>query len=123
MPLTNRDAASFNHIEQLYRTLRTAIRVVGVVAVAYIFRDSIAHLAGQTTKVGLELSFISDIKFVVSVSVAGLASCWAIAERKLRHRKVAKLQGRIIEMEKRIDPGRSTSGLTPAGKTHPRDRD
>lgn len=123
MSISKRDVSSFAHLEQVYRTARTAIRALAAVAVAYIFRDSVTFFAGQTTKVGLELSAVGDIKFVATISVAGLASAWAYTERKLRHRKVETLQGRIGELERRLDPNRSTSGLTTAGKTHPRDKD
>ena len=122
MSISHDEALSFGRADQFYRTIRTGLRVAGWVFAAYIFRDSILLLAGQTTRLAIELSILGDLKFAVSISLAGVAAVWAVAERKLRHRKVANMQGRITDLEKRLDPMRSTSGLTPAGKTNPQDK-
>ncbi len=47
---------------------------------------------------------------------------WAIAERWFRHYKTSYMQTRITELEKRIDPRRTSSQLTQKGKTNPKDR-
>lgn len=115
------DPARLTHIAQIYKTARTAVRSAAVVGVVYLLREPLNALAGETTRLALELSIAADLKFVMSVTLAGAASAWAIAERRLRHRKVEELQGRIRTLETRVDPGRTSSGLTPKGTTHPRD--
>jgi len=72
-------------------------------------------------------SFIVDLaahlnaSVVGSVSVAGVTSIlWANEYR--RHRKTReRLTGRITMLELKIDPNRSSSGLTTQGTTHSRD--
>lgn len=47
---------------------------------------------------------------------------WAIIERSLRKRKTVKLTKRIEELETKIDPQRTSSGLLSTGETHPDDK-
>lgn len=118
----DRSAAVRSVIYEIFRTVRTLIRTGGVVASIYVCRDFLGAIAGKETVVALKLSFLADIKFAIAVSLAGMASVWALAERWLRHRKVESMQGRIKELELAIDPKRTSSGLTPKGKTNPKDK-
>jgi len=122
--LTSHDAASVERerISQRYALGRTFFRMLAVVGVAYFAKDMIVSLAGQNTFVALKLAFLADFKVALSVVMTGVATFWAFLERWLRHRKVEYLQGRIKELESSIDPNRTTSGSTPAGKTHPKDK-
>src|SRR5438128_2329756 len=106
-------------VEERYRTLRTLIRVAGAVYAVYLGHGALEVLAGETTKLALELSVLADVKFTLTFALAGAATTWAVAERIIRHRKVEQMQGRIKELETRLDPNRSSSGLTPKGKTNP----
>jgi len=87
-------------------------------------QQALSDFAGQVTSVTLTaaLSVIADVKLAVSLALAGGAAIWGLIERKLRHRKVEYLQARIRDLETARDPKRSSSGLTPKGQTHPRDR-
>ena len=111
-------------IAERYALGRTLIRWVGVVGIVWLMQQAATNLAGQATSVTLTaaLSIIADIKFVVSLALAGGAGMWAFIERKLRHRKVEYLQARIRDLETERDPKRSSSGLMPTGQTNPRDR-
>lgn len=109
-------------VEERYRTFRTLIRAIAAVIGVYVARNALEVLAGETTRVALELSVLADVKFAVTLTLAGAATTWAVVERTIRHRKVENMQGRIKELETRIDPNRSSSGLTPKGKTNPRDK-
>jgi hypothetical protein len=121
-----RERVALLRVDQRYRTFRTALWA-GLGAFAfwclYLCVDSVA---GKTTAFQAALtvgfSLLWDIRFVIAFSLAGAATAWGAVERWLRHRKVNYLQGRIKELEQNIDPGRTTSGLTTKGKTHPRDR-
>jgi hypothetical protein len=122
--LTNRLRAETAReaISQRYSTARTLIRTAGVVGVAYVWQGFLSQLAGHDTAVAINLTFLGDIKFLASISLAGGACVWAAVERNLRHRKVEFLQGRIRDLETTIDPQRTSSGLTPKGKTNPKDK-
>lgn len=128
MSVTNiaRGKASFQEVDQFYRTARTAIRSIAWVVVAWFGFGALEKFAGESTDVSLAMSFILnalvDFKFSFSIALTGAACAWGAIERSLRLRKVEQMQARIIELETAIDPNRSSSGLTPQGKTNPRDR-
>jgi hypothetical protein len=115
-----------HRIDQWYLTLRTAIRGGCTVLVFYLGFDALKTFAGESTRVevaiSLLLSVLAEMKVAFWISLAGAACAWGFVERTLRHRKVEQLQGRIKQLETMIDPDRSTSGLTPAGRTNPTDR-
>jgi hypothetical protein len=98
--------------------------VICILGIAELARRAIGDLAGRETSVTVAtaLSLVGDLRVGVSVTLAGCTGIWALVERRLRHRKTEALQNRIIDLEKRIDPRRSSSGLTPIGKTNPRDK-
>jgi hypothetical protein len=122
--LSSHDAASVERerITQRYSLGRTIVRMLAIVAVFYLLNEMIVSLAGRDTFVALKMAFLADFKVALSVVLTGVAALWAIVERWLRYRKVEYLQGRIKDLEHAIDPNRTTSGLTPAGKTHPKDK-
>ena len=112
-------------INQRYRTLRTAIRAVAAVFGVWFTGRSLAHLAGERTNIVVDaaLSLVGSLNMVLGVSLTGAVAAWAAFERWLRHRKVARLQARVEELEKQHDPNRTSSMLTPQGKTNPQDKD
>jgi hypothetical protein len=112
-------------IEERYWTFRTFVRSAAVCIVAYFAFEAVQKLAGQNTVVDVALSLalnvLAKLEIVIAVALTGATTAWALIERALRRRKVDHMQGRIRELETRLDPKRSTSGLTPKGKTNPRD--
>jgi hypothetical protein len=121
-----RERVALLRVDQRYRTARTLIRAGFGAFACWCLYLGVNSVAGKTTAFQAALtvgfSLLWDIRFVVAFSLAGAAIAWGTVERLLRHRKVNYLQGRIKELEQSIDPGRSTSGLTTKGRTHPRDR-
>jgi hypothetical protein len=113
-------------IDQGFRTLRTLIWALTVAFIFYTASRSVEALAGHDTKLSVALSVIFDalvdLKFVFAISLAGAGVAWGVIERAVRLRKVDYMQGRIKELEERIDPNRTSSGLTTRGTTNPRDR-
>jgi hypothetical protein len=111
-------------IVERYALARTGLRTIGILLGVWLARAAIGDLAGQETAVTVStaLSVVGDMKVTASVTLAGSAAIWAVVERALRRRKTEKLQERIIELETAWDQRRSSSGLTPTGRTHPRDR-
>jgi hypothetical protein len=111
-------------IVERYRLARTAIRAGCVFGIFWLMEQAAVMFAGQTTSVAVTaaLSVVADLKFALSLSLAGLATIWALAERRLRYRKTEELQNRNRQLEISKDPHRSSSGLTPVGKTNPKDK-
>ena len=114
-------ALETNRVDQRYRSLRTLIRGLCVVACVYFGRDIVATLSGRTTDLAVEVFAL--ISMTVTLTLAGLAGLWAYLERRLRYEKVKYLTDRIRHLETRLDPRRTSSGLAPDGRTHPHDRE
>ncbi|QDM16569.1 hypothetical protein FNL55_11330 [Tardiphaga sp. vice352] len=114
-----------SNVDQLYATIRTAIRSAATVAVFYFAFQALEALGGQDTNLSIAVSLVfsafAELKFAIALAGISATTIWAIAERKLRHRKVDYLQERIKRLETIIDSGRSSSGLTTTGQTHPGD--
>ena len=58
---------------------------------------------------------------VGALLVASIAVFYAYRERALRNQTVREMGQQITTLEKYFDPHRSSSGLTTAGNTHPKD--
>jgi hypothetical protein len=110
------DDVRFAEIDARYRTVRTGIRSIVWIAAFYFAYKAIEAIAGQNTSFSLIVSVILnalfEVKFVCALSLAGAASIWAVAERKLRQRAVSRLVERNSALERLLDPSRSGSGLT-----------
>ncbi|KQS89824.1 hypothetical protein ASG50_27895 [Rhizobium sp. Leaf386] len=113
---------SVTHITEIYSTIRTIVRCCAAVLAIYVFMQALAPFAGKNTAMSLAFSVLADVKFALTVTLAGAATAWAVVERTLRRQKTQYLQDRIIELETNIDAKRSSSNLTRTGKTNPKDR-
>ena len=117
-----RSALAHHRMELWFGVFRTAIKAIAWVAGIYFAQFLVAPFAGKDTLLALNVAILGDIKFAATIGLAGAAGVWAVVERGLRHRKVEYLQGRIKELEKQRDPGRTSSKLTTKGKTNPEDK-
>jgi hypothetical protein len=91
-------------------------------AVCYIVRRlSLAFIsfAGKQSVADLGFTLAANISIVwtVSIAVSGLSITLYLRERKLHRRTRERLTARNIELELKIDPGRTSSLLTPKGLT------
>jgi hypothetical protein len=118
-------ALTVRTIEEIAKTARTAIRVVGWCFAALALYWIVDALAGRTTSlfVRVVLNVLFDIRFVLLLGTTAAAVVWAIVERKLRQRTILRMHPRIKQLETMIDPGRTTSNLTPKGETNPMDNE
>ena len=96
----------------------------GAVLVAFLFYKSVVSLAGQYTFAQIGASFLGDFKISDGLAYVfgGGGVAYGLRHRKLRGDNVERMAGRIAEMEKLLDPKRSSSRLTPRGKTRPEDK-
>jgi hypothetical protein len=80
--------------------------------------------AGRDTAATFSLSVITKLQadrwFAYLFGAGGVG--YGLVERRLRRRNIKRLTKHTEELEKRIDPERTSSGLTPEGKTRPEDR-
>jgi hypothetical protein len=117
-------AKSLYVVNQSFKLFRYVVICLFLWSVVRELRLCVVALAGQNTSVIVEATIkaLADVKLVVSFAATGLASIWAVSERGLRHQKSKEMGLRIAELEKVVHPKRTSSGLTPEGKTHLRDR-
>jgi len=106
-------------------------RIIGLFYIAmpfffsWLIVDSIGeHFGGKTTLFGFIIETLGKIEITSKVSILFGFMCliYGLVQRRLRMRTVERLQSRNQELEKLIDPKRSTSGLTPMGESQPEDR-
>jgi hypothetical protein len=99
------------------------IRWAGLVAIFYIIYLCISALAGNTTVAKIGLNVLGDVRLsdALGYVFGGSGIAYGIAQKRLRRRKTHHLQGRIKELETKFDLGRTSSGLTTHGDTHPMD--
>ena len=103
----------------IFRLFRYAI--IGVAAWAIVYTGvylPIKESAGKETIVNVVQKWIFDAQLNVYVAwgLAGAAALYARSERRKRLRERRDRDNRIAELEKRIDPGRTSSGLTVEGE-------
>jgi hypothetical protein len=78
--------------------------------------------SGRTTSIDYFINFVTDIKAHIWLSWAATAGAtgWALNERKKRLKEREEKDKQIIELQKQIDPHRTSSDLTPAGVEIPK---
>lgn len=106
--------------------LKTARHLFGMAkwAVVAVFGWlSIEALAGKATilKAVFEYAAGSGMATGLPWLAAVVMLIWAVLERGLRRRKTAEMQTYVRELETRLDPERTGSGLLPDGRTNPED--
>ncbi len=83
---------------------------------------TIQAFAGKTTDADVLIGFISGgsgITITISATLNLGLLMWGLGERRLRGRLIRQFAERPRELEHRLDPNRSSSGLTPDGRTPP----
>jgi hypothetical protein len=103
--------------------LNNVVRWGGAVLISrYVFL-AISSLSGETTVADIGIQFLGNL--TVSETVAwifgGSGVYYGLKHRKLRRDTAERLGSRNAKLEKRLDPQRRSSELTPRGETHPED--
>lgn len=111
-------------IESLTSVLNNAIRWGGAVLISYFAYRTVGVLAGETTSASIGISVLADVRISEALAwiFGGSAMIYGWRQRKLRKDTTERLSKRSNDLEKRLDPKRSSSSLTPRGDTNPRDK-
>lgn len=93
-------------------------------AVAWFTRDVLVAYAGQTTSANVIVKLIADLRVAVVVpwALAAGGVAYGLRQKHLKEDAIERLTKRPQELEKLIDPNRTSSQLTPRGRTNPKDR-
>jgi hypothetical protein len=110
----------FRIIDAISRALDQLIPGAAGVLIVYfgIYRPVHALASKQTLALfGFKLLVDTRPNEMISYLVAFLGWMFGINAQRLRRNTTARLTYRIQELERRLDPNRTTSGLTPRGQT------
>jgi hypothetical protein len=93
--------------------------IVGIFIVYFGIYRPVHDLAGRQSLTDFRFRLFADVKPDELVSyVFGIVGwVFGLNAQRLRRNTTERLTNRIQELERRIDPDRSTSGLTTRGKT------
>lgn len=108
-------------IHQSFKLAHAAFKYAFLAFAVYCAWQAIDALAGKTTIVNaLAAAFLSnDNDYGLPLIVAAVCAAWALLERFLRRKKTEQMQQHVRELEKRLDPKRTSSGLLPTGSHRP----
>ena len=100
------------------------IRWGSSIFIAYLFASALKELAGKETYADVFVAVLGNLTFERGASyvAGGVGILYGLLERKFRRDKIETLAKRIQELEKTVDPKRSSSTLTPRGTTRPEDK-
>lgn len=99
------------------------IRWSAVCVICYFGYLSIKSLAGESTTADIGIKLMGDIRLseVFAYLFGGGGVAYGYRQKKLRQNTVERLQGRNQTLEEKLDPHRTSSGITPRGETNPED--
>jgi hypothetical protein len=111
-------------VARIFDLLKDVIRAGILVWGGWIIYLCVKELAGKSTDASFAFAYFvsNDNDYGLPWFFAFAAIVWALLERRFRMKKTQELTIRTQELEKRLDPTRTSSGLAATGETHPRDR-
>jgi len=103
---------------------KAAAWVVGIWIAGHYIYQAITVLAGKQTDASFVVNFLlkAQADRWVAFIVAGSGVAYGLNERRLKRRDIERLAKHTSELEKRIDPSRSSSNLLPDGRTRREDK-
>jgi hypothetical protein len=111
-------------IDGFFAVMRTVVIAGAAVALGWSARDVLVAFAGKETVADLALTLLVNLQadrwFAYLFGVGGVG--YGVVQRQLRRRNIKRMTGHNAEVERLVHPGRTSSGLTPEGKTRPEDR-
>lgn len=111
-------------VDMIGSVIHTVVPWTAAVLIAFVFQKSVSSFAGRYTFAQIGMTFLGD--FRISETVAYLFGAggvfYGVKRHRLQQKNVERMAGRIAELERGIDPKRSSSRLTPRGKTRPEDK-
>lgn len=112
---------TINGIVTVVRTL--IVWGSSAIIVFFAFRSLVA-MAGTDTSANIVIEVIARLGLDrwAAYFLAFLGMLFGLRQNQLRQKAIERLNEYPAELEKRIDPSRSSSRLTTRGKTRPEDR-
>lgn len=110
--------------DRVYNLIKYAMMCMLIAWLAYIAKEITFGLAGKTTlaEIGVSIMLATSTRERISYAANFLLVLLVFREWHLRRKKVKKLAKRVVDLERHIDPNRSSSQLTSTGDTRREDR-
>lgn len=114
---------SFKRLDTISRIVCEFIKWAGLLGIAYLAYRSVEVLAGKNTFADIGFKVIGNVKVSDGIIVLLTGGGWAygLAQRSLRRRYIERNTSHKNDLERIIDPNRTSSNLTPRGTTPTRD--
>ena len=103
--------------ERTYQLLSTVVRWGVILGIAVCLMVSVQAMAGTQTSFSVMVQMLGEVHADqwIAYIVVVLAGGFGLNERRLRREKTNEMSAHLAELEKRLDPGRSSSSLTTRG--------
>lgn len=110
--------------ESIVSVVNNLVKWGALALIAYLMAQCIDSLAGEATTSNIAISLVTDLKMnqYLAYAFGGSGIGYGIMQRKSKRDTIERLQGRKEALEQMVDPGRSSSKLTPKGLTRPEDQ-
>lgn len=106
-------------IDALTRVVLQIIRTAGYCFIAYMSYRVVEVAAGKKTIAELTMNLLANVTVNkwAAYALGALGFGYGLYERRVRQKAIKRFAPLIKEREKKLDPKRSSSGLTEDGKT------
>jgi len=111
--------SEFQKIVVIADVIKTALRCIATVSIFYLAFDAFKEFAGKISIADLKL--IADLKInkwvpaLIGILIGGPGFGYGLYQRKLRREYINRYTLRVKHLEQKVDPNRSSSGLTSRG--------
>ena len=123
LTFSGRQAVYLRLIDRCAQLALALVKAAMVLGLAYFVEQAFVSLAGRDTS--LIVAFFTStgcgVTAAAGAGVGTLGATYGVWQRRLHRRAIAHFAPRLAELERRLDPSRTTSGLTDIGQTHPDD--
>jgi hypothetical protein len=116
---------SIKKIDAVLAVVRDIIKWGSIVLIVRYVYLSISTLAGHQTYADIGVQFLGNVKISDSLLylLTGGSIIYGMGERRLRRKHIGRIVPLKNELEKKLDPNRTSSNLTRKGTTRPGDEE
>src|SRR4051812_26788513 len=113
------DQLSFKRLDTVSEIIKEAMKWGSLVAIAYFGYMSVEVLAGTTTSANIGIRILGNVTFNKGVVAVLMGSGWAygLGQRSVRRKNIERIVPAKNELERLVDPNRTSSNLTSRGTT------
>ena len=115
----------FQVVDRIARLFELSVKAAATIFIFKFGFEALTAFAGQDSSILLSgfFEFAGEKTFsLLSITIGVSGVVYGRANAKLRYTKVESMQGHIKSLEVQLNADRSSSNLTPKGRTNPEDK-